>query len=449
MMFKKILVANRGEVAVRVIHACHEMGIKTVAVYSEADREALHVKLATESVCIGASPSNSSYLNISNLITAAKKTRSDAIHPGYGFLSENPFFAEMCLAADLAFIGPSPKTIKMMGAKAKARETMKLAGVPVVPGSAGILTDLDDALNCAKEMGYPVIVKASAGGGGKGMRIAQNEDDLKQAVQIAQNEAEAAFADKSVYLEKYIEEPRHIEIQILADKHGNVVHLGERDCSLQRRHQKILEEAPANGLPQEIRETIAQAAVNAAKYVGYYGVGTIEFLLDRNLNFYFMEMNTRLQVEHPVTEMITGIDLVKEQIRVAAALPLSFGQEDVKFLGWAIECRINAEDPQKNFRPSPGIITNLHIPGGFGVRFDTGVYQGYEIPPYYDSMIGKMIVWGKNREEAIMKMRRALRELVIDGVQTTIPFHLEVLDNAFYRKGEVYTNFIQRRILND
>ncbi len=447
-MLKKILVANRGEVAIRVIHACHELGIKTVAVYSEADKNALHVKLANEAICIGASSSNSSYLNISNLITAAKMTKSDAIHPGYGFLSENPFFADMCLNADLVFIGPSPKSIRIMGSKARAREAMQQVGVPVVPGSFGVLTGFQEAANYAKEMGYPVIVKASAGGGGKGMRVVQNKDDLEQAIQMAQNEAEAAFADNSVYLEKYLEEPRHIEIQILADRYGNAIHLGERDCSLQRRHQKILEEAPAYGLSPEVRNKIAEAAVNAARSVDYFGLGTVEFLLDRNSDFYFMEMNTRLQVEHPITEMITGVDLVKEQIKVAQNLPLSIKQEDISFRGFAIECRINAEDPRKNFRPSPGVISKLYVPGGFGVRFDSCIYEGYEIPPYYDSLMGKMIVWGENRDEAIRKMKRVLRELIIEGVETTIPLHLEILDNAFYRKGEIYTNFVQRRILS-
>ncbi|MFA5535550.1 MAG: acetyl-CoA carboxylase biotin carboxylase subunit [Bacillota bacterium] len=446
-MFKKILVANRGEVAVRVIQACHELGIKTVAVYSEADKDALHVKLAGEAICIGAPNSNSSYLNISNLITAAKMTKSDAIHPGYGFLSENPFFAEMCLNSDLVFIGPSPKSIRVMGAKARAREVMQQAGVPVVPGSTGILTDSSKAANCAAKMGYPVIVKASAGGGGKGMRIVQNEDGLDQAIKMAQREAEAAFADNSVYLEKYLEEPRHIEIQILADQHGNIIHLGERDCSLQRRHQKILEEAPAYGLSTEIRNEMAKAAIAAARSVGYFGLGTVEFLLDRNANFYFMEMNTRLQVEHPITEMITGVDLVKEQIKIARNLPLSIRQEEVSFRGAAIECRINAEDAKNGFKPNPGVITKLYVPGGFGVRFDSHIYEGYKIPPYYDSLIGKMIVWGVSREEAIKKMKRVLSELIIEGVETTARFHLQVLDNAFYQKGDIYTNFIQRRVL--
>jgi len=446
-MFKKVLIANRGEVAVRVIRACRDLGIKTVAVYSEADREALHVKMADEAVCIGPPPSASSYLNINNIISAARITNADAIHPGYGFLSENPYFAEMCKASDLVFIGPPPEVMRVMGAKAKARETMQAAGVPVVPGSVGIIREAAEAVRLAAETGYPVIVKAPQGGGGRGMRVAHNEGDLRKALQIASNEAEAAFGDSSVYLEKYIEEPRHIEVQVMADRHGNIIHLGERDCSLQRRHQKILEEAPSACLDEETRRKMGEAAVAAARSVGYQNVGTVEFLLDKNNNFYFMEMNTRLQVEHPVTEMVTGIDLVKEQIKIAAGIPLSYRQEDITWRGHAIECRINAEDPQKDFRPSPGLVTNLLIPGGFGVRFDTYLYQGYRIPPYYDSLIGKLITWGEDRAAAIDRMQRALGELVIEGVKTTIPFHQVVLRNAFYRKGEVYTNFIQRRIL--
>lgn len=446
-MFNKVLIANRGEIAVRIIRACQDLGLKTVAVYSEADRDALHVRLAEEKICIGPAPSGSSYLNMQNIISAARITGADAIHPGYGFLSENPYFAEICTASDLVFIGPPASVMRIMGAKAKARETMQAAGVPVVPGSPGVLDNAQEAAILAKEIGYPVMVKASAGGGGRGMRVAHNDGDLKQAFQVAQNEAEVAFGDKRVYLEKYIEEPRHIEIQIMADQKGNVVHLGERDCSLQRRHQKILEEAPASNLSSELRGKMGQTAVVAARSVGYPSIGTVEFLVDRDNNFYFMEMNTRLQVEHPVTEMVTGIDLVTEQIRVAAGYPLSFKQEDVTIKGWSIECRINAEDPSKGFRPSPGLVTNFRAPGGFGVRFDTSIYTGYRIPPYYDSLIGKLIVWGENREEAIRRMERSLNELVIEGVQTTIPFHIKVLENAFYRKGAVYTNFIQRRIL--
>lgn len=446
-MFKKVLIANRGEIAVRILRACRDLGIKTVAVYSEADREALHVQLADEAVCIGPPHSGNSYLNVNNVISAARVTGADAIHPGYGFLSENPYFAELCKGAGLIFIGPSPEVMRLMGSKAKARETMQAAGVPVVPGSPGVLNDPEEALQFAGQVGYPVIVKASAGGGGRGMRVAQNDADLLQALQLAQNEAAAAFGDNKVYLEKYLEEPRHIEVQIAADQQGNIIHLGERDCSLQRRHQKILEEAPAYGLDPETRVKLGETAVMAAKAVGYHNLGTVEFLVDRQNNFYFMEMNTRLQVEHPVTEMVTGIDLVKAQITIAAGYPLSFSQEDVMVRGWAIECRINAEDPQKGFRPSPGQVTEFLPPGGFGVRFDTALYPGYVIPPYYDSLIGKLVVWGENRPEAIARMRRALSELVIRGVETTVPFHLTVLDNAFYRKGEVYTNFVQRRIL--
>lgn len=447
-MFRKVLIANRGEVAIRIIRACHDLGIATVAVYSEADRDSLHVKLADEAICIGAPPSTNSYLNINNIISAAKIMNADAIHPGYGFLSENPYFAEMCNASGLTFIGPPPEVMRTMGAKAKAREAMRAAGVPVVPGSSGILKEPEEALKLAAEIGYPVIVKASQGGGGRGMRVAHNEADLKKALQIASNEAEAAFGDSSIYLEKYIEEPRHIEVQIVADQEGNIVHLGERDCSMQRRHQKILEEAPSISINEETREKMGEYAIIAARSVGYHNIGTVEFLLDKNNNFYFMEMNTRLQVEHPVTEMITGIDLVKEQITIAAGMPLSFTQQDITFRGHAIECRINAEDPQKGFRPSPGLVTNFLTPGGFGVRFDTCLYQGYRIPPYYDSLVGKLIVWGENRNSAIERMQRALNELVIEGIQTTIPFHQTVLKNAFYRKGEVYTNFIQRRILS-
>lgn len=447
-MFKKVLIANRGEVAIRIIRACHDLGIATVAVYSEADRDSLHVKMADQAICIGAPPSTNSYLNINNIISAAKIMNADAIHPGYGFLSENPYFAEMCSTSGITFIGPPPEVMRTMGAKAKAREAMRAAGVPVVPGSAGILREPNETLKLAAEIGYPVIVKASQGGGGRGMRVAQNETDLKKALQIASNEAEAAFGDSSIYLEKYIEEPRHIEVQVVADQEGNIVHLGERDCSMQRRHQKILEEAPSISLDEKTRKKMGECAIIAARSVGYHNIGTVEFLLDKNNNFYFMEMNTRLQVEHPVTEMITGIDLVKEQIKIAAGIPLSFTQKDITFRGHAIECRINAEDPQKDFRPSPGLVTNFLAPGGFGVRFDTCLYPGYRIPPYYDSLIGKLIVWGEDRNSAIERMQRALNELVIEGIKTTIPFHLTVLQNAFYRKGEVYTNFIQRRILS-
>ncbi|HVJ48916.1 acetyl-CoA carboxylase biotin carboxylase subunit [Desulfitobacterium sp.] len=448
-MFKKILIANRGEIALRIIRACREMNIETVAVFSEADREALHVKAADQAVCIGPQASTKSYLNIPNIISAAEVTGADAIHPGYGFLSENARFAEICESSGITFIGPSPLAIETMGDKATARKTMIEAGIPVVPGSKEVINDLNLAAQIAEEIGFPVMIKASAGGGGKGMRIAQNEQELVRAIQAAQSEAQAAFGNPEVYLEKYVEEPRHIEFQILADQFGNVVHLGERDCSLQRRHQKLLEESPSTALTPELRKAMGDVAVNAAKAANYSSVGTIEFLLDKQNNYYFIEMNTRIQVEHTVTELVSGVDLVKEQIRIAAGEPLSFKQEDVQIRGWAIECRINAENPDKNFMPSPGTIEFYHVPGGPGVRIDSAVYQGYTIPPYYDSMVGKLCVWGIDREEAIQRMKRALEEFVIEGIYTTIPFHLKVLDNAFFRRGEVYTNFIQRRILGE
>ena len=445
-MFKKILIANRGEIALRIIRACKELDIKTVAVYSDADQDSLHVKFADEAYCIGPAQSTRSYLNKANIISAAEVTGADAIHPGYGFLAENANFAEICEDCGIKFIGPAPEALENMGAKAVARETMIKAGIPVVPGTEGIIKGDEEALKVAKEIGYPVMVKASAGGGGKGMRIAQSKHDLLKAIQTAQSEAEAAFGNGEVYIEKYVEEPRHIEFQILADNFGNTVYLGERDCSIQRRNQKLLEEAPSSALTQEMREKMGAVAVKAAKAVNYSNAGTIEFLLDKHNDFYFIEMNTRIQVEHPVTEMITGIDLIKEQIRIAAGEPLGYTQEDVKINGWAIECRINAEDPARNFMPSPGTITTYHPPGGNGVRIDSAAYQGYSIPPYYDSMVGKLIVWGKNREEAINRMERALGEFVIEGIKTTIPFQLKILENAFFRRGEIYTNFIQRRL---
>ncbi|EHL07569.1 acetyl-CoA carboxylase, biotin carboxylase subunit [Desulfitobacterium hafniense DP7] len=448
-MFKKVLIANRGEIALRIIRACREMDIETVAVFSEADRDALHVREADQAVCIGPHPSTKSYLNIPNIISAAELTGVDAIHPGYGFLSENARFAEICESCGITFIGPSPRAIETMGDKATARKTMIEAGVPVVPGSKEVLTDVESASVLAKEIGYPVMIKASAGGGGKGMRIAQNPKELAKSIQAAQSEAQAAFGNSEIYLEKYVEEPRHIEFQILADKHGNVIHLGERDCSLQRRNQKLLEEAPSSALTPELRKAMGEAAVKAAKAADYSSAGTIEFLLDKHGHYYFIEMNTRIQVEHPVTEFVTGIDLLKAQIRVAAGEPLGIEQEDVQIRGWAMECRINAENSEKNFMPSPGTIEFYHPPGGPGVRVDSAAYQGYTIPPYYDSMIGKLIVWGADREEAIQRMKRALEEFYIEGVHTTIPFHLKVLDNAFFRRGEVYTNFIQRRILGE
>ncbi len=445
-MFDKILIANRGEIAVRVIRACKELGIKTVAVYSKPDINSLHVQMADEAVCIGEAPARSSYLNIPNIISAAKNQRVDAVHPGYGFLAENAYFADLCGTYDIKFIGPKAEVIQLMGDKIKARELVKRAGVPLVPGSEGNVNSYEQALEVAREMGYPLMIKAAAGGGGKGMRLAQNETDLKDALDMARMEAKAAFGNDEIYMEKYIEEPRHIEFQILGDEYGNLIHLGERDCSLQRRNQKLLEEAPSSFLNEEMRKKMGQVAVKAAKAAQYYSAGTIEFLVDKHKNFYFIEMNTRIQVEHPVTEMITGIDIVKEQIKIAAGEKLTIKQEDIKISGWAIECRINAENPDNDFSPAPGQIGRYIVPGGPGVRIDSAAYENYTILPYYDSMIGKLIVWGRNREEAIRRMKRALQEFTIENVATTIPFHLKVIDNAFFQKGEIYTNFIQRRM---
>ncbi|BCU81588.1 biotin carboxylase 1 [Polycladomyces abyssicola] len=448
-MFQKVLIANRAEIAVRVIRACRELGIQTVAVYSEADKDALHVKLADEAYCIGPAPSRDSYLNMTNLMSTATLIGADAIHPGYGFLAENADFAELCAACGITFIGPHPSAITKMGDKTTARETMKEAGVPTVPGTEGIIEDIDEAVTVAREIGFPVIVKATAGGGGKGMRVVHSEEELKRAIRMAQQEAEANFGNPGVYLEKFLIEPRHIEIQVLADNHGNVIHLGERDCSIQRRYQKLVEEAPSPALTPELRERMGQAAVAAAKAVNYSGAGTVEFLLDKEGNFYFMEMNTRIQVEHPVTELVTGIDLVKEQIRIAAGEPLSVKQEDVRFDGWSIECRINAEDPDRNFIPSPGEIQFYLPPGGPGVRVDSAAYTGYRIPPYYDSMIAKLIVWGKDREEAINRMRRALQEFAIDGVKTTIPFHLKLMQHPQFVSGDFHIQFLEKNNLNE
>lgn len=447
-MFKKILIANRGEIAVRIIRACREMGIDTVAVYSEADRESLHVWWADEAFCIGPAPSLKSYLNFNNIISAALVSGADAIHPGYGFLAENADFAEVCSKCGITFIGPPVKAMQRMGDKASARETMINAGVPVVPGSEGVISNLDAAQELAETIGYPVIIKASAGGGGRGMRIVQNQTELKNAVNTAKTEAQAAFGNDEVYLEKYVEEPRHIEFQILGDMHGNLIHLGERDCSIQRRNQKIIEEAPSSALTPELRQQMGETAVKAARAVGYYSAGTVEFLLDKHLNYYFMEMNTRIQVEHPVTELVTGIDLIKEQIKIASGEMLKLTQEEVVIKGHAIECRINAEDPDYNFRPCAGRIDTYITPGGPGVRIDSSMYAGYNIPSFYDSLLGKLIVWGNDREEAIARMQRALQEFVIKGVPTTIPFHQMVIKNAFFQRGEIYTNFIQRRILS-
>ncbi len=445
-MFRKVLVANRGEIAVRVIRACHELGIRTAAVYSEADRSSLHVKFADEAFCIGPAPTLQSYLNIPNIMSTAELLGVDAIHPGYGFLAENPRFAEIVTDHKIAFIGPPARAIEAMGDKAAARELMQKAGVPVVAGSNGPVSNERDAGAIARVVGYPLIIKAAAGGGGRGMRAVHTPQDLPAALQTAQREAEAAFGDGRVYIEKYIEEPRHIEVQVLADKHGTVLHLGARDCSIQRRHQKLIEEAPPPRLRERTLAGLTRAAVRAAQAIGYVNAGTIEFLVDAFENFYFMEMNTRIQVEHPVTEVVTGLDLVKEQIRIAAGDRLSIGQREIEVRGHGLECRINAEDPRHDFRPSAGPLTTFVPPGGPGVRVDTHCYPGYVIPPHYDSLIAKVITWGRDREEAIVRMRRALAEFEIGGIRTTIPFHLNVLDNAFYRRGEVYTNFVQRRI---
>ncbi len=437
-MFKKILIANRGEIALRIIRTCKELGIKTVAVYSEADRYSLHVRFADEAVCIGPGPSKESYLNIPRIIAAAEITNAEAIHPGYGFLAENAMFAEICESSGIKFIGPTPDAIEAMGDKALAKETMRKAGVPVIPGSDGVVETLEQAREIANEIGYPIMLKAAAGGGGKGMRMVRNDEELENAWQTARAEAEAAFGNPAVYIEKFIEKPRHIEIQILADEHGNVIHLGERDCSIQRRHQKLIEESPSPIVTPELREAMGQAAVKGAKSVKYRNAGTIEFLVDKDGNFYFMEMNTRIQVEHPVTEMVYGIDIVREQIRIASGEKLGIKQKQIKPNGHAIECRINAEDPFNGFRPSPGKITALHFPGGFGVRVDSHIYQEYVVPPYYDSMIAKLIVHAKNRDEAIARMLRALDEFVIEGVHTTIPFHIKILNSPQFRSGVDY-----------
>lgn len=444
MGFSKILIANRGEIALRILRTCEEMGIATVAVHSTVDRNALHVQLADEAVCIGESPSSKSYLNIPNIIAAALTRNATGIHPGYGFLAENARFAEICADHQISFIGPSPEAIRAMGDKSTAKETMIRAGVPTVPGSEGLLSSEQEAQAIAKDIGYPVMIKATAGGGGRGMRLVREESNLGKLFQAAQGEAEAAFGNPGVYLEKFIERPRHIEIQILADNHGNVIHLGERDCSIQRRHQKLLEEAPSAVLSPELREKMGKAAVMAAKSINYVGAGTVEFLLGPSGEFYFMEMNTRIQVEHPVTEMITGIDLIAEQIRVAQGEKLPLTQDQVVLRGHAIECRINAEDPDHNFRPSPGRISGYLPPGGFGVRIDSHVYTDYEIPPYYDSLIGKLIVWGPDRPSAIKRMKRALRECAITGLPTTIGFHQKILETPAFLQGNVYTNFVEQ-----
>ncbi|MFK4469722.1 acetyl-CoA carboxylase biotin carboxylase subunit [Bacillus sp. RC252] len=443
-MIKKLLIANRGEIAVRIIRSARELGIKTVAVYSKADRDALHVHLADEAHCIGPASAKESYLNTVNIISVAKLTQCDAIHPGYGFLAENADFAEICKECNLIFVGPTPETIRKMGTKDVARKTMIEAGVPVTKGSDGIIKSVEDGIKIAEEIGYPVIIKATAGGGGKGIRVAQNSKELVDGIRLTQQEAKAAFGDPNVYLEKYITDFRHIEIQILADGYGNVIHLGERDCTIQRRLQKLVEETPSPGIKMEAREEMANLAVKAAQVVNYSGAGTIEFIYDLKENkFYFMEMNTRIQVEHPVTEMVTGIDIIKEQIRIASGGKLRYKQDDVKFNGWAIECRINAENPEKNFMPSPGTVKEYLPPGGYGVRIDSAVYAGYSIPPYYDSMVAKVITHGETREEAIQRMERALKEFHVVGIKTTIPFHLNLLSNKTFISGDFNTKFLE------
>ncbi|MCC3427420.1 MAG: acetyl-CoA carboxylase biotin carboxylase subunit [Microcoleus sp. PH2017_01_SCD_O_A] len=444
MGFSKILIANRGEIALRILRTCEEMGIATVAVHSTVDKHALHVQLADEAVCIGPPTSSKSYLNIPNIISAALTRNAAAIHPGYGFLAENARFAEICADHQITFIGPSPAAMRAMGDKSTAKETMQRVKVPTVPGSDGLLADDREALAIAREIGYPVMIKATAGGGGRGMRLVREPSELPKLFSAAQGEADAAFGNPGVYLEKFIEKPRHIEIQILADNYGNVIHLGERDCSIQRRHQKLLEEAPSPALSQKLRDQMGHAAIAAAKSINYTGAGTVEFLLDKSGKFYFMEMNTRIQVEHTVTEMITGLDLIAEQIRIAQGEKLQIKQNQVILSGHAIECRINAEDPDRNFRPHPGRITGFLPPGGPGVRMDSHVYTDYEIPAYYDSLIGKLIVWGRDRPSAIRRMKRALRECAITGVPTTLSFHQKILDSPEFLSGEVYTNFVEQ-----
>ncbi len=439
---RKILIANRGEIACRIIWTCKEMGIRTVAVHSTADRDALHVKFADEAVCIGNPPSAESYLNIPAIISAAEITNVDAIHPGYGFLAESETFAKICEDCNIKFIGPKPHVIGMMGDKVEARRTMMAAGVPILPGSPDPIESADEAMRLAKEIGFPVIIKAAAGGGGRGMRIVRKESELAGNLELAQSEALAAFKNGAVYIERYIERPRHIEIQVLADEHGNCIHLGERECSIQRRHQKLLEEAPSAAISKELRERMGAVAVKACKEIGYSSAGTFEFLLDEDGSFYFMEMNTRVQVEHPVTEMVTVVDIVRNQIRIARGEKLGFTQDEIEIFGHSIECRINAEDPEK-FTPSPGKITGLNIPGGPGVRVDTAVYPGYVVPPYYDSMIAKLIVHARTREAAIARMRRALEAMVVEGIKTTIPLHLKIMNDEKFQKGEFSTKFME------
>ncbi len=446
-MVEKVLIANRGEIALRIIRSCRELGIATVAVYSTVDKNALHVQLADEAVCVGDSLSNKSYLNIPNILAAATSRGVDAIHPGYGFLAENDKFAEMCNDHGIIFIGPSPASIRQMGDKSTAKETMERVGVPTVPGSKGLLVDVKEAFKLADKIGYPVIIKATAGGGGRGMRLVESPDKLEKMFKAAQGEAEAAFGNDGLYMEKFIKKPRHVEVQILADKSGNVIHLGERDCSVQRRHQKLLEESPSPAINSNLREKMGTAAIAAAQSIQYEGAGTVEFLVDEDEQFYFMEMNTRIQVEHPVTEMVTGVDLIAEQIKIAGGNNLDFNQEEIQLNGHAIECRINAEDPSHNFRPSPGKITGWLPPGGPGVRVDSHVYTGYEIPPFYDSLIGKLIVWGKDRNAAIKRMNRALNECAVTGIPTTINFHLTLLDKSKFKEGKIHTKYVEEELL--
>lgn len=441
-MFHKILIANRGEIAIRIIRACREMGIQTVAVYSEADKDALHAQLADEAICIGPAASKDSYLNMERILSATIASHAEAIHPGFGFLSENSKFVEMCQKCHVAFIGPSADLIQKMGNKSEARKTMIEAGIPVVPGTKEPVHEAQEALEKAKEIGFPVMIKASSGGGGKGMRVSESEEDFIDNFNMAQSESVNAFADDKMYLERYVQRPRHVEVQIMADKFGNVIHLGERDCSIQRRHQKMIEESPCCAISEELRQKMGETAVRAAKAVGYENAGTIEFLLDKSGEFFFMEMNTRIQVEHPVTEWVSGVDLIKEQIRVAAGMPLSVTQDEIQITGHAIECRINAEDAERHFMPCPGTIENIHIPGGNGVRVDTAVYNGYTIPPYYDSMIMKIIVHDRDRKSAIDKMISTLGELVIEGVKTNIDFQYELLNNEDFQSGDITTHFI-------
>ncbi|NPV52549.1 MAG: acetyl-CoA carboxylase biotin carboxylase subunit [Firmicutes bacterium] len=439
-MFDKILIANRGEIALRIMRACWELGVKTVAVYSEADVDSLHVRLADEAYCIGPAPSARSYLNIPNIISAAVLSGADAIHPGYGFLAENAYFAEICASHDIKFIGPAAGAIEAMGDKAEAKRTMKAAGLPIIPGTDGVVEDEREAMRFAGEIGYPVIVKAAGGGGGKGMRIARSREELEKAIKVAQVEANAAFGTPAVYVEKFIEKPRHIEVQLLIDEKGNAIHLGERDCSLQRKHQKVLEEAPSPVVTSSLRKKLGELAIKGARAAGYTSAGTIEFLVDRDGNFYFMEMNTRIQVEHPVTEFITGIDLVKHQIRIAAGEELGLSQSDIKITGHAIECRINAEDPARGFLPSPGTVDFYHVPGGPGLRVDSALYQGYTVVPFYDSMVAKVVAWGKDREEAIARMDRALDEVIIDGIATNLDFQKRIVKSRAFRAARIYSD---------